>query len=373
MAKKKQPLFQEFGKLKTWIVGLQYYAGAKAAGEQEIVFECDPENPFDSNAVAAFTTKGVKLGNLPRYDAIYFSPLIRQGLIALKGETEESQDGDRIPLSLTIYATSKVSGILEFDATDDWRSLYHNIFVNIWAGLPNYSASTLEEFRNRFRPLAHDEPLFPKTQFLYRMLKAQIADLKYQERRRLRDKVVDSFNALKFGQLMGWPELSAIPLYSKEFVIKKKATKKSKVTALVKIDDNEDDISKLLPLRCPYPKGACGIVVLTYGKLYSIAWYGSPESAQVYWYKRIMDGFGMGMINANYGEEETPNTPKAIKLRIAEQLKIAEYSIYEDDEGDPATESEININLQDYHNGSAKYRNNEMTSLNISVPDMYID
>lgn len=375
IAKRKQELFHEFGRLDTWIVGLQYYAGATAAEKAAVIFERDPENPFDSNAVAVFTTKGVKLGNLPRYDAVYFSPLILQGLVALKGETGESQDGDRIPLALTIYATSKVSAILEFDAVDNWKSLYHNIFVNVWAGLPGYSTSTLEEFRNRFRPLAHEEPLYPKTQFLYRMLKAKIVEMKYLENQRLRDKVVASFNALQFGQFMGWPELSAIPLYPEKNMIKKKQprAKSSKVTALEKINDNDYDIAKLLPLRCPCPKEACGIVVLTYGKLYSIAWYSSPEITQVYWYNRIMDGFSMGMINTNDNDDEKANTPKAIKSRIAQQLKCAEYRIYEDDEGNPKIESEIIINLQSYHNGSAKYHNNDLTNLDISAPDMYID
>jgi len=35
MAKRTQKLFNEFGKLKTWIVGLQYYAGVEAATDRE--------------------------------------------------------------------------------------------------------------------------------------------------------------------------------------------------------------------------------------------------------------------------------------------------------------------------------------------------
>ena len=177
----KRELFHLFGRLDTWVVGIQYHDGAKGLDSPEVYFDREPENPFDANAVAVFTRDGRQIGHLPRYDAAYFSPLIADGAVALRGQVGKSDRGDRLSLVLEIYATSKASEILVRDPRNDWRAIYHNLFISVWERLGEYSSATLEEFRNRFRPLAHEQALYPKTQFLYRMLKAYIADLEKQE------------------------------------------------------------------------------------------------------------------------------------------------------------------------------------------------
>lgn len=70
---------------------------------------------------------------------------------------------------------------MDEDAANDWRGIYHNLFVQVWRRLDHYSAAVLEAFRNRFRDIAHQEALYPKTQFLYRMLKARIELMKQTE------------------------------------------------------------------------------------------------------------------------------------------------------------------------------------------------
>jgi hypothetical protein len=54
----KRKLFERFGRLDTWIVGLQYYGGAGAAVNQDVVFERDPDNPFDPNAISLSHAQG---------------------------------------------------------------------------------------------------------------------------------------------------------------------------------------------------------------------------------------------------------------------------------------------------------------------------
>ncbi len=169
--------YERFGRLDTWIVGLQHYAGAGAAAYQDVVLARDPGNRSDVNAVAVFTTTGTQVGYLPRYDAEYFSPLIQQGMIALKGHAGEPERSDRLPLAIEVFATAKISEILMRDARNDWRAMFHNVMVDLWNHLTDYTSVTLRDFRDRFRPLAHEQSLFPKTQFLYRMLKAHIVDL----------------------------------------------------------------------------------------------------------------------------------------------------------------------------------------------------
>ncbi len=363
----KRKLFERFGRLDTWIVGLQYYGGASSAVNQEVVFERDPDNPFDPNAIAVFTTTGTQLGHLPRYDSAYFSPLILQGVIALKGHAAETERGDRLPLALEVFSTSKVSEVLVRDPRDDWRAIYHNVFIDIWECLPAYSSATLREFRDRFRPLAHDQPLFPKTQFLYRMLKAHIADLEAQERLRLREQVIADVKAMDFGRVMGWPELTVIPLDASADASQGELTPPAADTgtALAHTRDQLPDVLRLLPSRCPYPRGARGAVVLVHGAWHSLDWFDSAECAQVYWYQMILSGIENAL-------RQTPpaipadNTPESVKARILEALQRAECTLTGIEEGDGRTR--IDIATGDLA-GHAVYQSGNLIRLNLREAD----
>jgi hypothetical protein len=373
MIDQRRGLFERFGRLDTWIVGLQYYDGASAAANQDVVFERDPDNPFDSNAIAVFTTTGTQVGHLPRYDAEYFSPLILQGVIALKGHAGESERGDRLPLALEVFATSKVSEVLVRDPRDDWRAVYHNVFIDIWERLPDYTSATLREFRDRFRPLAHDQPLFPKTQFLYRMLKVHIADLEEQERQRLREQVLASVKAMDFGRVMGWPELTVIPLDADGNASQGEPMPPDPeaVTALAQARDRLPDVLRLLPARCPYPTGARGAVVLVHGAWHSLDWFDSAECAQVYWYQMILSGIDNALRQTP--PASPPNTdPEAVKARILEALQRAECTLTGTEEGDGGTRVDIATGDRAGH---ALYRNSNLLRLNLheAEPEIVYD
>lgn len=371
MIAEKRKLFERFGRLDTWIVGIQYHDGASAAANQDVVFERDPDNPFDANSIAVFTTAGTQVGHLPRYDAEYFSPLILQGVIALKGHAGESERGDRLPLALEVFATSKVSEVLVRDPRDDWRAVYHNVFIDIWERLPDYTSATLREFRDRFRPLAHDQPLFPKTQFLYRMLKAHIADLEEQERQRLREQVLASVKAMDFGRVMGWPELTIIPLDADGDASRGEPTPPDveAVTALAQTRDQLPDVLRLLPSRCPYPAGAHGAVVLVHGAWHSLDWFDPAECAQVYWYQMILSG-----IDSTLGQTPPatpPDTdPKTVKQHILEALQCAECTLTGTGENNGNTRIEITTRDR---NGHALYQNGNLVRLNLREEQHWID
>ncbi len=337
----KRKLFERFGRLDTWIVGLQYYGGAGAAVNQEVVFERDPDNPFDPNAIAVFTTAGTQIGHLPRYDAEYFSPLILQGVIALKGHTGETERGDRLPLALEVFATSKVSEVLVRDPRDDWRAIYHNVFIDIWERLPDYTSATLREFRDRFRPLAHDQPLFPKTQFLYRMLKAHIADQEEQERQRLREQVLAAVTAMNFGRVTGWPEMTVIPIDADESPAKPPADNAAANATLAAHESHLPDVLRLLPSRCPYPSGARGAVVLVHGEWFSLDWFDTAECAQVYWYQMILAGVEKAIREKHGTPDSTGRTAEEVKTAILESLAQAACSMTGTEEEDSGTRIDI--------------------------------
>jgi len=367
MIDKRRKLFERFGRLDTWIVGLQYYGGASGAENQDVVFDRDPDNPFDPNAIAVFTTSGMQIGHLPRYDAEYFSPLILQGVIALKGRTGETERGDRLPLALEIFATSQVSDVLVRDPRDDWRAIYHNVFIDIWERLPDYTSATLREFRDRFRPLAHDQPLFPKTQFLYRMLKAHITDLEQQERLRLREQILASVEAMAFGPVTGWPELTVIPLDANGDASQGEPTPPDAevVTALTHARDQLPELLRLLPSRCPYPAGARGAVVLAHGAWHSLDWFDAAECAQVYWYQMILSGIETALRKTP--PATPPDTaPEVVKARILEALQRAECALTGMEEGDGG--SRVDIVAGD-RAGYARYRDGDLVRLNLCEAD----
>jgi len=316
----KHNLFDRFGRLDTWVVGIQYYDGAKDMPSREVFFDREPDNPFDANAIAISTRDGRKIGHLPRYDAEYFSPLIAEGVLALKGQTGDPERADRLPLSLEIFATSKVSEVLVHDPRNDWRAIYHNLFIALWERLGDYSSASLEEFRDHFRPVAHEQTLYPKTQFLYRMLKAHIAELRKQEETRLRDQVLTAITAMSFGRPAGWPEMAVIPLDATG------APAASGTAALATGDLRLSEVLRVLPARCPYPNGAYGAVVLVHGRWFSLDWFEAPESAQIYWYQMILAGVEEAL-RAHADQTEAPNnaTPDA-KAAILETLTHAACS-----------------------------------------------
>ncbi len=329
MSDKRQKIFDRFARLDTWVVGLQYYDDASDVENEDVVFERDPKNPFDKNAIAVYTVNGVQLGHLPQYDAVYLSPLILQGVVALKGKVGVSTRGDIIPLALEVFATSKISELLVRDISNDWRAIYHNMFIDIWARLPEYSAATLFEFRERFRPLAHKEDLFEKTQFLYRMLKAHISDLEKQEVNALREKIIESFKEFSFGKIMGWPEVTVIPLDEDGSILPKEAVplNTEETLAVIGRDDSLPDILPFLPVRCPYPVGTRGAIVMVDGEFFSIDWFDSAASAEVYWYQMIL----VGIRNALGGDVKLKiavvSIADDVRGEVLELLRFADYKL----------------------------------------------
>jgi len=326
MISPQRELFELFGRLDTWIVGLQYYDGAGAAANREVVFEREPDNPFDANAIAVFATDGTQAGHLPRYDAAYFAPLMDEGVIALKGRAGESERGGRLPLTLEIYATTKVSDILARDPRNDWRAIYHNLFVGLWDRLDDYSSATLQEFRDRFRSTARDHALYPKTQFLYRMLKARIADLEKQEETRLREQVLAAIAAMRFGRVTGWPEMTVIAIDADGPATPATAAGAG-ASALSERVVRRSDVLRQLPTRCPYPAGARGAVVLVHGEWFSLDWFDAAECAEVYWYPMILSAVEQALRDPRGQPEGNVRTAEEVQAAILGTLANAACSM----------------------------------------------
>ncbi len=325
MIQVNQPLFQRFGTLRTWIVGVQYYEGAARLSGQEVFFDREPDNPFDPNAVAVFTRDGSQIGHLPRHDARYFSALMLEGALALTGRVTGSVEGGRMPLLLEVHATSQLSSILMPDERDDWRAICHNLFAGVWGRLDAYSADTLSRLRDRVRELGHDEELYPKTQFLYRMLKAVEAARGEQEQVAFRQHTREAVEAMAFGPPRGWPELAVLSLDAGSGFVQQQADAQAASGALTCKDDLSPEVIRALPLRCPYPPSAHGLAVFVCGELHAANWFHDAESAQVLWYPVILDA-----LEAARDAEETKDcilTPDQAKACVLETLASACFTL----------------------------------------------
>lgn len=328
--------FDIFGILDTWVVGVQYNQGAEACAGREVIFERDPNNPFDTNAIAVLSERGEMLGHVPRYDAEYFSPLILEGMIALKGHTGvASPHGDRVPLRLEVHATDKIAPLLQRDETDDWRAICHNTLLDLWARLDAYSAASLKTFREKFRPIAHREDLYPKTQFLYRMLKAQIQAKQRMEQEVYLDRILEEVAGWHIAPPAGWPEFSVAAIFTGKPEEVDGVGPPASTTELANLErfQSEADLYRQLVRRCSYPQGARGFCLFKENRLVGLEWFESPECAQVVWYMRLVEGMREGAESGITFEDKSPENIRSGLLALLEDPRELSVNAPETESG----------------------------------------
>ena len=312
------------GRLETAIVGIQHYEGAKSLNSPEVILKRTPENPHDANAIAVFTPQDCPIGHLPRHDAAYFAPLVDAGILALKGKAGKPEDKYQLPLLLEIYATPKAAEILAPDESDDWRAIFHNLFIGLWGHLDRYSCAALQEFRNRFRSLAREQELYPKTQLFYRMLKTHIAELDKHEESSLREFISSAVTGMDFGPWTGWDDFAVIPLDAPG--TPETPPPMAADSSVLPDKFRTPDMLRHLPARCPYPHGARGSALMVDGDLDSLDWFASPECAQVYWFQPLVDAFQRIVAETDIsGCSPSPKPSGEAKVEILVLLREASY------------------------------------------------
>lgn len=359
MIRERKERFTSFGLLDTWIVGVQYYEGREAAEDRDVVFERDPENPFDANAIGVYATDGEQLGHLPRYDAEYMSPLIVEGAIALRGKAGKSERNDRVPLRLEVFATDKVQGVMDESEANDWRAIYHNLFVQVWRRLDHYSAAALEAFRNRFREIAHQETLYPQTQFLYRMLKARIKQMKRNETEVWKQRVIQALDGITIGAPLGWNEMAVYPLFDPGAATPGEPVfSKDEESAGDRSIVRKSSALSALPRRCPYPSGASGVLILVHNTFYVLEWFENPGECEVYWFALCAGAMDIARIPLANGATADPveSTREDVKERLRDMLQHARCTVADTEDRTGL----LRIQLDgEYWNGYAQWRDGQ--------------
>ena len=161
------------GSFSTEIVGIQYYKGEVAAGD-EVVFERAPYNPYDDNAIEAHNKNDELAGHLPRTIAVFTAPLVDRGEVFLKGRVTGEGDKWRKPLKLEVFTTVKGALLFSRKVESEFAPVVHNQVADIYEHSGEYSASVIERLTELYR--SEKLELLPETCLLVHILRGKAED-----------------------------------------------------------------------------------------------------------------------------------------------------------------------------------------------------
>ncbi len=150
---KAVPKLTLLGKLKTKIVGAQYYEDTVKANE-EVFFERSPHNEFDQNAIEAQNSNCRTVGHIPRRYSAFLAPLIDEGLIYLKGSALDEPDKQEVPVEVDVYLTPTGRRITKPPFADNAKQVVHNMVAAFFNECDKYSASTIAEVIEKFKAMS---------------------------------------------------------------------------------------------------------------------------------------------------------------------------------------------------------------------------
>jgi len=163
------------GWIPTWIVGRRHYAAIPPPGVA-LLCERQPDNPYDSDAIAVYAPGGGQIGHLPRIDAAYLAPLVDRGVVRLEARLSGPDDPDnRTPIRLEVWPAEQTADLAGRNA-DTAEAVWHHQLLGLWQNRARYAHAAINAFRSEIRDRFHAGGLWPETQLLYRLLKGVVAD-----------------------------------------------------------------------------------------------------------------------------------------------------------------------------------------------------
>ncbi|KAG8213634.1 snf2 family protein [Butyriboletus roseoflavus] len=115
MLMEPEPADELYCIMNTSIVGVQYYMGLVAPGEQVSLVR-EPHNPYDRNAIQVKNIGGAQVGHIPRNVASKLAPILDQRLVTVEGVMHEgnlSGFNYSLSMSLNIFGPSDKRDMLE--------------------------------------------------------------------------------------------------------------------------------------------------------------------------------------------------------------------------------------------------------------------
>lgn len=200
------------GSFSTEIVGIQYYKGEVAAGD-EVVFERAPYNPYDDNAIEAHNKNDELAGHLPRTIAVFTAPLVDRGEVFLKGRVTGEGDKWRKPLKLEVFTTVKGALLFSRKVESEFAPVVHNQVADIYEHSGEYSASVIERLTELYR--SEKLELLPETCLLVHILRGKAED-KREEERRSAEMILKGFlKNFSAGEPLSFRDMTIVPVFKK--------------------------------------------------------------------------------------------------------------------------------------------------------------
>ncbi|VDB95911.1 unnamed protein product [Peniophora sp. CBMAI 1063] len=111
----QEPIDELYVSYRTNIVGVQYYKGLVALGQEVNVLR-EPTNRYDSNAVKITNMSGEQVGHIPKEVAAKLAPLMDKKLVRPEGVMNSGNMNGKhytLPMTINIYADARKRAIME--------------------------------------------------------------------------------------------------------------------------------------------------------------------------------------------------------------------------------------------------------------------
>ncbi len=168
------------------IVGRRYYYESADHG-MPLELRRDPENPYDSNAIAVHRpdvpgTLGARLGHIPREHAAWLAPLLDAGLVHLSGMlAEEDKPGGSPILRIAVDVPAGLSELETLPAESSSQAVWHDIVLVLWRRRAETAPEVLRQMYRDLHEAVLAASVFPVTRLLFKGVDGYLRDAAYAE------------------------------------------------------------------------------------------------------------------------------------------------------------------------------------------------
>lgn len=209
---------EELGKIKMTVAGVQYYEGIRAVETGvELLFEREPDNVYDKNAIRVDNADFEPVGHIPRVHARYLAPLIDSGKIGMKGcAVKVNRKTSELQSVIKVYKHEKGRDMFEPSAVSDTADrTVRNIVLQQYHDPPRISREEATGLQRKLLKMASGNG-YPEVFLAINLLKWRIHRQHIAGENRMREKVAAALAAANIGKPAFHDGLTIFPLYFPE-------------------------------------------------------------------------------------------------------------------------------------------------------------
>ncbi len=205
---------EELGKVKISLAGVQYYEGIRnVEAGSELLFEREPDNVYDRNAIRVDNADFEPVGHIPRFHSRYLAPLIDSGRIGLKGcAVRVNRKANDLLSVVKIFKHEKGKDMFEPSAASDTTDrTVRNIILHQYHNPPKISREEATKLQRRLLKMASGNK-YPEVFLAINLLKWRIHKQHVAGEKKLKEKVGAALSAIEIGEPVYYNGLTVFPL-----------------------------------------------------------------------------------------------------------------------------------------------------------------